>query len=185
MSSFSYLFVGSAFDPATAAWQGDAVRLGDAEYRVPVLWLALLDGAGPRRVLEDDVVFASPTDEGIARLRSRVVRLASWLTHIDVAAHASHFVALLEQEQEAWVMVDAGELAGMSKEGELVSAVDHALAWLDGDDAADGPAKLCELSALSPTSAAPPPQVDLEDTCSHTEWENILGLVGAGEGWWD
>ncbi|MCA9621834.1 MAG: hypothetical protein KC731_22575 [Myxococcales bacterium] len=185
MSSFSYLSVSTVFDDASSSWQDDAIPLGDAKYRVPVLWLALLDVAGPRRVAADDVVFASQKGKGIRRLRSRVDRLTSWLTHVDVAAYAEHFVALLEEQSAEWIVIDASEIAGMSEEGALVDAVDHALAWLDGNDDADGPAKLHELSALAATSVLPRPQPDLEGTCSHTEWENVLGLIGAGEGWWD
>lgn len=185
MSSFAYLLAASAFDATDDAWRDDCVQVADAKYRVPVLWVALLDIAGPRRLLNDDVVFASPSAGGIARLRSRIVRLTSWLPHVDVAAYAEHFVALLEQEQAEWIVIDASEIAGMSEEGALVDAVDRALAWLDGDDDADGPAKLHELSALSATSVLPRPQPGLEDTCSHTEWQIVLGLIGAGEGWWD
>ena len=185
MSSFSYLSVSSVFDPTSSSWENDALQIGGAKYVVPVLWLALLDVAGPRRLVDDDVVFATRREEGIARLRSRVARLSSWLTQADVAGYVEHFAALLEEEDDPWLVLDASEIAGMSKEGELVGAVDTVLAWLDGDDDADGPTRLLELSSLSATIVLPPPQAGLEDTCSYSEWENVLGLVGAGDGWWD
>jgi len=186
MSSFSYLWVTPTFEPDSASWEDGALKLGVAKYRVPVLWVALMDASGPRRMVDDDVVFASPMAEGIARLRARVERLASWLTGVDVGGYAAHLATLLEQEQEDeddWIMLDISEVAGMV--GDEVHNIERSLAWLDGDDQVDPASSLHELSGLSPATALPPAGEGLEDACSHDEWEDVISLMGAGEDWWE
>ncbi|HHH28560.1 MAG TPA: hypothetical protein ENK57_09465 [Polyangiaceae bacterium] len=184
MSSFAYLLASDRFDSDLEAMQDDAEQLADACHCLPLLWMALLAADGPKHVDDEHTVFATDRLAGIERLQRRSGRLASLLPKAHVPGYVARLSEMMAEESAELLIIDATDIAYMDEPEVLVGDVAQTLAWLDGDDAAAGPAAIRRQCGLHADSELPEPVDGLDGSTTLRQWQRVIAMLGSGDAWW-